>query len=844
MASNQPTLLEYARFYNIAEESTRYCPVNYVDETCEPTTPTPPVEGLDPENPKERLKEVERRFCNGLIMERLAIQPEDIEFLSGCLKIKPIEGNIWRGILPEVTTSDLKGEPYLLTAEDERLVNSSDFNTTFPESPALSSPTPSVHLVVPSGPDVPVVPINTRAVFDHYNTGMVSWPTGWDSCTLSTEMPVVSSNIAPTPTSHLTGDVLPPIVEPSGTVHQFVSIESDPVLSIKEEESEADDASAPSTEYATESEFSAFVFDNTTPAPPLFEVSPSNKSQPTFYIVSPNLTKEKGFPVGWNDSQKAQVPRDLKEENGTNAFLESAVDTGIHCEQKGIMAASISRIHDDTLVVSKGTCPSSSITRPADDQNTTQLARASQNAIHKHVNLKTSYEQPANIMGTHASSSVDKRDFCVAQQEQFHMKLGYKSHSMGFRKVPFKPPHDVSSVDYKETPKPSNAVFGGLGSLSVFMQTRGSDRGDDTLSHDPSSVSLSGSAISGQGVFSNVSSLAGDSPPGPNGTGPLRKPSPEVSLQQMVTTSAFHPPPMLFLSTTLLSTHLSVIRDIEGWPDNPPKLIYREYGDALSDPRDHCDAEVILTPDTGLILTTPQELSQRYLPGHGPKDPRLNGIQGMNSPLREKIFRLMHRYALLVVLICDPDGDSTDVSSDVILAEIRERRSLAQFCDSYFEELATTLLVPIPNHSASIVLWCFGMGRLRYELLPTEVMENITEEESEYEIALRDLGINPFAARLILDNIRVGGFNQIPGFNLYPLPLPSHETVANVSTDSRAFDAFMNMSPMERDMEYGSFVGEGVMNRVSEMIESMAHSGSNETETASEDTYSTQISLE
>jgi hypothetical protein len=200
----------------------------------------------------------------------------------------------------------------------------------------------------------------------------------------------------------------------------------------------------------------------------------------------------------------------------------------------------------------------------------------------------------------------------------------------------------------------------------------------------------------------------------------------------------------------------------------------------------------------------------------------------------------MHRYALLVVLICDPESENT--SRAAIFSWIREIRSLAQFCDSH-QELSTTLLVPIPNHSASIVLWCFGMGKLRYELFPTDVMRNITEEESDYEVILRDLGINPFAARLILDNIRVGGFNQFPGFNLYPLPLPSHETVANASTDSRAFDVFISMTPLERDMEYGSFVGDGVMNRVSEMIESMAHLNPNQNETGSEDIYSTQISL-
>ncbi|CAG8903377.1 unnamed protein product [Penicillium egyptiacum] len=836
MAGNQPTLLEYARFYNVAEESTRYCPINYADDTCEPTSPIPPVEGLEPEHPEERLKEVDRRFCTELMMEKLETKPEDMEVLSGCLQLDTVKGNIWRGILPEVTTYDSKGEPLLLTAEDERMVTSSEFHSTFAQSPAPSSPTPSVRLVVPSGPDVPVVPMNTRDVFDQYNSGMSQSNSG-DGFTTPGNVPDQSSNI-PT-TSHLAGDALPPIVDPSGTVHQFVSIESDPVGSTQDQESEAYAPSVPSSEHPTESEFSPYDFDNTASTPPLFEVSPHSRSQPTFPIVSPNLTKEKGFSVGRVDSQKAQTPRDLKGKRGTKAFLEPVADTGIHCEQKGIVAASLSTLHEGVLVT-KG-CSSSSITRPANDQNITQLARNSQNANDNHISFKTPYEQNLNTMITQASSSMDKRDSCIAQQELFRMKLGYTSHSTGFRMDHFKPSHPVASIDYTETPKSSKAVSAGLGSLSLFMQTRGSDGGYVSSSHDPSSLSLSASTRSGQGEFSNVPSLVGDSSSDPDEkpSGLSRSPSPAFSMQEMVTRSAFDPPPVFFLSTTLLTTHPSVVRDMEGWPDNPPKLIYREYGDTSSDPRYKCDAEIILAPDTGLILTTPHELTQRYLPGHGPRDARLNGIQGITSPLREKIFRLMHRYALLVVLICKPDR--ADVSRLANACLVREISSLAEFCDAQNEGLSTTLLIPIPNHSLYIVLWCFGMGRLRYQLFPPGMIENITEGESEYEVALRDLGFNPFAARLILDDIRVGGFNQYTDFKLDPVPLPSHETVASASTDSRAFDMFMNMRSYFRNMEYGSLVGEGVMYRVSEVIESMVHSSSDENENDGEDVYGTQI---
>lgn len=237
MASNQPTLLEYARFYNIAEDSTGYCPINYVDNTCEPATPILPVEGLDPKHPEERLKEIDRRFCTEIMMEKLPIKPEDMDMLAGCLQLDDFNRNLWRGILPQVTTSDVKGEPFLFTAVNERMVTSSEFNTTFVQSPSPFSPIPSVRLVVPSGPDVPVVPMNTRDVFDHYNSEL-SQSNSVEGFTAPQPVTAEFSNI-PT-TSYLAGDAVPPIVGPSGTVHQFISVESDPVPSIEDQENDED----------------------------------------------------------------------------------------------------------------------------------------------------------------------------------------------------------------------------------------------------------------------------------------------------------------------------------------------------------------------------------------------------------------------------------------------------------------------------------------------------------------------------------------------------------------------------------------------------------------------------
>jgi hypothetical protein len=160
------------------------------------------------------MEEVNRIFCTGIMMGRLPAKSEDVETLRTALHPKPVKGNIWRGLLPVLKTTDLGPTPVLQTAEDEEaqfnslqqeyLVGPVLSSAPAPPFPGASAPantgvnefsntfvsdyhpvdipdptdvnlddSPVTHVVVPSGPDIPMVPRSMREVFDQYNSSPV-----------------------------------------------------------------------------------------------------------------------------------------------------------------------------------------------------------------------------------------------------------------------------------------------------------------------------------------------------------------------------------------------------------------------------------------------------------------------------------------------------------------------------------------------------------------------------------------------------------------------------------------------------------------------------------------------
>ena len=97
------------------------------------------------------------------------------------------------------------------------------------------------------------------------------------------------------------------------------------------------------------------------------------------------------------------------------------------------------------------------------------------------------------------------------------------------------------------------------------------------------------------------------------------------------------PPCSFILSSTFLQQR-RLARDIEKlYPD--AHFVERDFTAPHSAAQ---EADLLLSPSTGLIFTTLQILKQRALPG-----------QSERSPLRERVMKLQHRYERLIVIVSE-----------------------------------------------------------------------------------------------------------------------------------------------------------------------------------------------
>lgn len=153
---------------------------------------------------------------------------------------------------------------------------------------------------------------------------------------------------------------------------------------------------------------------------------------------------------------------------------------------------------------------------------------------------------------------------------------------------------------------------------------------------------------------------------------------------------AFLEDQVLFLSSDLLKTHLSFIQTLESLP-NAPTLVYRDY-DASENVE---DADIIIPPMTGIILTTAQALTQRPLPGEEKENECL---------VLARIYRLAPGYEHFYVLV---------VSSQMVDSRTADALAfLKVFCGSVSDNAK---VVPLIISSEEVVGWVLALAFERGE---------------------------------------------------------------------------------------------------------------------------------
>jgi hypothetical protein len=183
---------------------------------------------------------------------------------------------------------------------------------------------------------------------------------------------------------------------------------------------------------------------------------------------------------------------------------------------------------------------------------------------------------------------------------------------------------------------PPDPFVGSLGTLSAFMQTRCHKNKRRKLDHESRYFSSTPKRNT------KTHPIKTDTPEKPSDSTKL--PSSPVATHNIQTLNRYpryhskepNNPLLLIVSTQLLRSDSTLIRSLEDISSSRPvRLIFRDYeGSKSSQPHVIDEADLIVSPTTGIILAISHETTQKYLPGQGPP--------GIDSPLQARMSTLRH----------------------------------------------------------------------------------------------------------------------------------------------------------------------------------------------------------
>ncbi|ORX95794.1 hypothetical protein BCR34DRAFT_470026, partial [Clohesyomyces aquaticus] len=221
------------------------------------------------------------------------------------------------------------------------------------------------------------------------------------------------------------------------------------------------------------------------------------------------------------------------------------------------------------------------------------------------------------------------------------------------------------------------------------------------------------------------------------------------------------------------------------------------------------EADLLLSPSTGLLLTSLQAIKQKPLPG-----------QPDRSPLKARISTLQLRYERLVILVSEGLSREVEEAGSSRLTDVRDKEALKEL-ETFCSTLAAEILVKYVGggeaaYTRAIVdeMARWGLPQGEPDIGDLKLMQ----EETLWELFLRRSGLNPFAAQIILASLK----------DPYELPLrsPSQSPArsASVSAEKRisvyGLPSFVLMAPEDRVSQFQALLGGSrVLGRVSAVLD-------------------------
>ncbi|KAE9984361.1 hypothetical protein EG328_008847 [Venturia inaequalis] len=261
---------------------------------------------------------------------------------------------------------------------------------------------------------------------------------------------------------------------------------------------------------------------------------------------------------------------------------------------------------------------------------------------------------------------------------------------------------------------------------------------------------------------------------------------------------AENPPPAFFiLSSTLLQDKRSLVRSIGKQLPNA-NCVERDFA-TLPEAN---EADILISPATGLMLTTIQKIKQKTLPG---QRIQLSGV-------RERVMKLSLRYERLIVLI----SEGAAVGGSARIMDERDCEALSEFNGFAAGVAADVMVTFVPGGEEELVKWVAGC-MVKYCLTHVRGEKiSLLADETLWEQFLRRVGLNAFAAQLVLTDLK-----DISDPDIQMGEASSSEINTSMSGRSDfGIRAFIRMDPQDRIQRFESLLGgRRVLGRVHRVLE-------------------------
>ncbi|KAJ8060304.1 hypothetical protein OCU04_010640 [Sclerotinia nivalis] len=355
------------------------------------------------------------------------------------------------------------------------------------------------------------------------------------------------------------------------------------------------------------------------------------------------------------------------------------------------------------------------------------------------------------------------------------------------------------------------SLFGGIFSaknaLNNFLEIRGAKLIESSHCFAPNVAPPAPPAPPNQATFNKEASV--QQSPIPETHSPLPIPTiiaPSTPISIILSSTIFKNRSLLRSLQTLLPTLQICERDFSAhnttiW--NPNSVARSPVTSTLTH-----EADIIISPTTGLILTTLQHIRQKPLPGHKTL-----------VPIRERLVKVSPRYENLIILVASPsselgDSDCTAWADFVGFTLTLPASTIVHYIpvdptNPEDQSMAKYISYLIIQHAPQCSPSCSSTFPS-----PSPFNIDLLDQESYWEIWLRRAGMNAYAAQATIVQLKEPEPRCKVGDEGYEMEMQMIS-----EGGPYGLTLFVRMGVEERIRRLGWLVGKGVLERVSEVVD-------------------------